>query len=232
LLDCHFAVQRVFVVFDFSLQMRFWRSATEAMFEGAAASMAAATEFQSHFLEQAAPAKEPEPEPFDALNPLSWWQLTLSAVSPPQPKPKPAAAEITALTFFNPLSWMGGQSAPKLPMTPPGPDQWMKFYSDLWLRQPFAWANANPWTLWQPQLTMMMMTAGMPYSVASPAARASTASMDAADAARQQMERAFAAYRSDGGHASAQISQWPLNVMAGLASAALASQQQFTTLLH
>jgi hypothetical protein len=61
------------------------------------------------------------------------------------------------------------------------------------------------WAYMQMPLTAMLMSSGMPYSVASPSAKASTAAMDAADAARQQLDKVYSAYRSDGGHAAAQL---------------------------
>lgn len=66
----------------------------------------------------------------------------------------------------------------------------------------WAWPS-SPWALYQTPLTAMMMSAGMPYTVALPTARASTATLDAADATRQQVLNVFSAYRSDGGHGSA-----------------------------
>jgi hypothetical protein len=50
-----------------------------------------------------------------------------------------------------------------------------------------------------------MMTAGVPRSVAMPAAEANVAAMDAADAAKTSIDRAFASYRSDSGFAMTQI---------------------------
>jgi hypothetical protein len=75
------------------------------------------------------------------------------------------------------------------------------------------WA-ATPWTFMQTPLTAMMMSAGLPYNVASPSAKAGTAAMDAADAAHKQMEHVFSAYRSDSGYAAAQIMSLPWSVAA------------------
>lgn len=71
---------------------------------------------------------------------------------------------------------------------------------------------AMPWSLCQMPMTAMFISAGIPYAVAAPAARASAAALDAADAARLQAIKAldaYSTYRSDGGHASAQIITWP-----------------------
>ena len=70
-----------------------------------------------------------------------------------------------------------------------------------------AW-RVLPWSFYQTPLTAMMLSAGLPYTVAAPTARASTATMDAAEAAHQQIMNVFSAYRSDGGHGTAQ-SFWP-----------------------
>lgn len=220
-------------MFDFNLQMRFWRSATEAMLESAAATMAAASEFQSHLLKQSHPAKAPEPNPaFDAFDPVSWWELALRCAAPAQ---QLATTQSAAINPFNPMTWSAPWTAatPSLPMTPPCAEQWMKAYTDLWVRQPMAWASGNPFALWQSPMTMMMMSAGLPYSVASPAARASTASMDAADAAQQQMNKVYAAYRTEGGHTAAQLVVLPWTLAASfLASEAATTSTPARGLLH
>ncbi len=50
-----------------------------------------------------------------------------------------------------------------------------------------------------------MMTAGIPRSVALPAAEANMAAMDAADAASASLDHAFSSYRSENGFAVAQV---------------------------
>lgn len=50
-----------------------------------------------------------------------------------------------------------------------------------------------------------LMTAGVPRSVALPTAEANMAAMDAAQAATASVDRAFSAYRSEGGFAVSQI---------------------------
>jgi hypothetical protein len=50
-----------------------------------------------------------------------------------------------------------------------------------------------------------MMSAGVPRAVAMPAAEANLAAMDAADAAKASFDRAFSAYRTDGGFAATQV---------------------------
>jgi len=50
-----------------------------------------------------------------------------------------------------------------------------------------------------------MMSAGVPRAVALPAAEANLAAMDAADAAKASLDRAFSSYRTDGGFAATQV---------------------------
>lgn len=204
-------------VLDFSLQMRFWRGVTEAFLEGTTASLAAASEFQSHLL---APsnnvAKVPPVVAAPLMNPFGWWQdmLAINPFFATRPDPQPAPSNpYQHFAVWNPwAAW-----APPRP-APVTPENWMKLAMDLWTRPPM-WAATNPWAMWQTPMTAMMMSAGMPFSVASPAARAGAASMDAADAAHQQMQKVYSAYRSDGGHAAAQLVVLPWAIAASFLSA-------------
>jgi hypothetical protein len=67
-----------------------------------------------------------------------------------------------------------------------------------------------------------MMTAGVPRTVALPAAEANAAAMDAADVAKQSIDRAFSSYRSDSGFAVSQILA-PKNLFSALFLAPFAS---------
>ena len=85
-----------------------------------------------------------------------------------------------------------------------------------------AWASltpgANPWrtatSVWP--MVVVMMAYGVPREVAIPAAEANAAVMDAKDIATKSAERVFSSYRSEGGHASAQII-WLKNLTAMMA---------------
>ena len=193
-------------MWDLNLQMRFWRSLTEAFLESTTASMAAAGEFQSKLLAEDAPPKTKViPAQVSPFNPFDWWQTAIACnpfLSPPTP---PRREPTSGSMFWNP--WLS------VPAAPQPADQWMKFYADLWTRPP-AWTASTPWALWQTPMTMMFMSFGMPHSVASPAARASAASFDAADAAQQQMQKVYSAYRSDGGHAATQLIVMPWAIAA------------------
>ncbi len=68
---------------------------------------------------------------------------------------------------------------------------------------------AMSWSLYQGPMTMMLVGAGLPYAVAAPTARASAAALEAADAMRLQTIKTFSSFRTDGGHASAQIIDQP-----------------------
>ena len=84
--------------------------------------------------------------------------------------------------------------------------------SDAWAASPMfapmrAWWNlfpleGNP-ASWP--MAYAMMSAGVPRTVALPAAEANVAAMDAADAATASIDHAFSSYRSDSGFAVAQI---------------------------
>ncbi len=192
-------------MWDLNLQMRFWRSLTEAMLEATTASLAAASEFQTQMLEDDASRKaKASPAQAPAFNPFEWWQAALAGNpflgSPASAPREPAPATM----FWNP--WVPVRAAQPA-------DQWMKFYTDLWTR-PQAWVASTPWAVWQTPMTMMLMSFGMPHSVASPAARASAASLDAADAAQQQLQKVYSAYRSDGGHAATQLIVMPWAIAA------------------
>jgi hypothetical protein len=94
-----------------------------------------------------------------------------------------------------------------LPM--PGPQQFM----DMWLSMtPFG---RSPVVL---QMAYAMMAFGVPRSVAMPTAEANAAVMNAAEVAAEPLKEAFASYRTDGGHASAQVIM--LSRMMSLAMAA------------
>lgn len=83
---------------------------------------------------------------------------------------------------------------------------WQAMITAPWTLTPAAWPAA-----------FMMMSGGVPQSVAWPAAEATAAATDAAMAATEAVTNACASYRSDGGHAVAQIVMLPIKT--GLAAA-------------
>jgi hypothetical protein len=218
-------------VFDFDLQLRFWRSVTDVMVHGAQAALAATTAMQQQMLEPETKPQQPALSPVLAMfDPAIWMWGGAGLVKPPAfAASNPFAA--MPLMFDNPF----------MPATNPFTDvtPWMEIFmrqsADAWQMTPSAWGSipqanpaamlapfwgwaASPWAFMQTPLTAMMMSAGFPYDVASPSAKAGTAAMDAADAARQQMDNVMSAYRSDGGHAAAQLATMPWSFAASLMS--------------
>jgi hypothetical protein len=216
-------------VFDFELQMRFWRSVTDVMVHGAQAALAATTAMQEQMMAPAAKPQQPEPPPMLAMFDPAMWMWGGAGLA------KPAA--LAASNPFAALPLMFDN--PFMPATNPFTDMtpWMEIFmrqsADAWQMTPTPWGSipqpnpaamlapfwgwaASPWAFMQTPLTAMMMQAGFPYDVASPSAKAGTAAMDAADAARQQMDHVMAAYRSDGGHAAAQFAAMPWSFAASL----------------
>lgn len=234
-------------MWDFDLQMRFWKSSSDAMFGFAAATVAATAEWQDRAMCAVSESAQvrtssgraaAETSPFD---PMGWWAKLLKASAAPMPfagLPYTGVADFGSPLFqfapavpgwqnanpfaaFNPFAAMTQAFSPfarPAPTTGFGmPDMmsmaqnWQKMWQPL-SGTPFSWTPFS-WTMYQWPMTAMLMSAGMPHSVAAPTAQASTASLDAFDAAREQAERIFSAYRSDGGHASAQVSISPVNTM-------------------
>lgn len=214
---------------DADLQMRFWRNFTDAMFHSTDAALAAAAVWQNDVLAGKTPVKAPTVSPATLAFPFWPWA---AFASPPTPKPMQPAM---------PHMWWLAPAAPSAPsnpfaqMTPsaatsmmsafaPWADMYWRAFSFMSPNSPMAqmtktFAPFFPWPTWtwaymQTPLTSMLMSSGMPYTVASPSARASTCAMDAADAAREQMEKVYSTYRSDGGHAAAQIVALPWTMAA------------------
>ncbi len=111
---------------------------------------------------------------------------------------------------------------------------------DLVTAQVSAWQAMmlTPWkltpTAWP--MAYMMMSSGVPESVAVPTASANAAAADAVMAATEAVQKATSSYRSDGGHAVAQVIMLPypaaamVAAVAPLASAMLSSP--WTALLN
>ena len=224
---------------DFDLQMRFFKSASDAFVEFTSAAFASAAHIQdqiTHSVSQ--PGQSSYDSGFNAFSPLSWWSAAIaqpsqSAFFSATPNFGPAFFQVPSamMSPMAPLAqfWSAFLPAPA-PLTPAfgtqafglggnGIDFGLNDMMRAWgapavsWTQPFSWTPPFSWTMYQWPWTMMLISAGMPHAIASPTARGSAASLDAADAAREQMSRLFSAYRSDGGHASAQIVQSPAALM-------------------
>jgi hypothetical protein len=215
-------------VFDFDLQLKFWRGMTDAMLHGTQATLAAASSFQDHVL--AHDAARPETGSRVAnrgARPYSvglWWLGPWQALwtgnagsqfRNPYASLFPMMDPSAWTTLFSPTAWptVCGTSN-QWPQWGQGPAAALGPLASIW-----PWSTMG-WAAMQTPFTAMLVSAGMPYKVASPSAKASTAALDAAHAARQQMDKVYSAYRSDGGHAAAQIVMMPWALAASLMEAA------------
>ena len=208
-------------MWDFDLQVRFLKSSNDAWFGFAAATVAAASEWQGQVIRT---VTETKPENgVDLFNPMTWWPAFIPKPGTQMPfaaglsgfstAPNPFMPAMPGWPTANPWAAADPWQAMSLMFTSfaqPPPAQGFGFppamtmfgtWPQMW--QPFSW------TMYQLPITAMMMANGMPHSIASPAAKASTSTLDAFDAAREQASRVFSAYRSEGGHAAAQILDWP-----------------------
>jgi hypothetical protein len=203
-------------VIDLELQARFWRSFTDAMLHGTQASLAAAAAWQDQALASSASAGSKTPAPAPALAAWPWmaafepvsnpWQMWPQTPSHAAPTPFPVMMpdQMSAMMPWTGMFWQTASAfGPNSQMM-----QMVKSMTPFW-----PWPEMT-WAYMQMPLTAMLVSSGMPYSVASPSAKASTAAMDAADAVREQMDKVYAAYRSDGGHAAAQIAVLPWTLAA------------------
>ena len=221
--------------------MRFWKSATDAAFGYASATMAAVSVMQDRAQDQMAsdvPQNAAAPFSFDAFNPFAlpfqWWSAAqpsnpftpfstgampgvFNAFFPFTAQPAPIAQ------FWNPF-FFAASPAPSFFTMPSLLDNPLlnnpllnnPFLNNSWQSQwaemmrSYGWAWPQPsWTMWHQPMTAALMATGMPYSVASPAARANASAMDAADAAREGFNKAFSSYHTDGGHAAAHTAPTP-----------------------
>jgi hypothetical protein len=212
-------------VFDTDLQMRFWRSTSEAWFHGVNASIAAVTAMQTTMTDsyQKAETASNQSPIFDPLSfeslvqawmwPLSGWTGAQPAAVMPNLFPT-AAPSITAINplFASPTAfafamtpWTGGVGQPApwaLPVAPAWPSDQATMSSMMvafW-----TWPSVQ-WPLYAGPVTAALLATGVPYDVASPAARASLAALDAADAARLQMIRLVEHFQGANAQTSATI---------------------------
>lgn len=148
-----------------------------------------------------------------ARRPLEVWSGALGAWSP-KPEPKSwyrhpderSAAQVPVLPWISvwsgqnsPFAWFGAPVA-AMPSAMAWPFGWPAQFFQPWLAMMSSPRAATAWPM-----AFMMMSIGIPQSVARPAAEANAAAMDATRIAANAVERAFSTYRSDGGHASAHV---------------------------
>jgi hypothetical protein len=163
-------------VIDFALSFRCLQKATEALFELSQASLAAGIAWQSRLNEELvntihATTSPPVPDPVD---PFSLWQSWIDCWT------NPSASSRTNQVADVWQAW----AAPATTAIVAGASAWPSLTAN-------AFMNATPWSFYQGPLMAMMLSYGVPYSVAAPTARASTCAMDAADAACAQWRSMF-----------------------------------------
>lgn len=180
---------------DAQQQARFARGCTTAAFDYAAAASQAYFEGTHRLVTMwadafAAAAPDAEPRswyrpPADAgvtaRHPSDNWAKPSQAWFPTAPRSASAPAATAA------------------PMLTAQLDAWQAMMTAPLTLTPSAW----PMAYW-------MMSGGMPKSVAWPMARGHAAAADAAMAATEAASTVFSSYRSEGGHAAAQIVMLPL----------------------
>jgi hypothetical protein len=204
---------------DPELQQRFARHCTEAAFGYSAASQAAYASFADQVLNFWTAVLQPTPP---KREPEAWrWPVPLA------PTPSPAAAN----ALFNPFAWLPqppAPPAPKPPAVPTNPWEAMAQFADVMSGALTAMTSmpvkpvaspANPMTAWLTAfpftpptaawpMAFMMMSQGVPHAVAWPTAEANAAVMDAAEVARRSINKAFASYQTESGHATS-ANPWP-----------------------
>jgi hypothetical protein len=163
-------------VFDFALHFRCLQKTTEALFEMGQATLAAGMAWQSSFTDEMVNTIHATTNPPDstAIDPFSLWQSWLDCwTNPTTPQRSNSIAD----------AWQAW-AAPASTAIVAGAAAWPSLTTN-------AFWNASPWSFYQGPLTAMMLSYGLPYSVAAPTARASTCAMDAADAAYAQWRSIF-----------------------------------------
>lgn len=212
-------------MYDVETHMRFVRSATDAWFNYASAAIAAFGAWQEHVSEQikVEPVSPPKPPPTPYEQAWTWWSDVLFPVAEAPVKPKPAdfgapffqfapalqnvPVALDTSTLFNPFNINPFNFNPFSALASPGAlsgNPW----AQSWMDMATAYSRAMPqfsWTAFQGPMTAWLMAAGLPYAVAAPTARGNAATMDAALAARQNLDNIYSSFRTDGGHAIAPI---------------------------
>lgn len=192
---------------DTQTQARFTKSCTDAATGYATAGIAAygvmaaqALDFWAQMLSAMAPPPEPPA-------PRSWYREPAPLTSTTSPRrAQRRAAALPALMPLTPVSAVGspipawgifnpwdGRTAANAVPTP------MSLFS-AWLSM---FPLRGPPTAWP--MAFVMIAAGVPQQVAWPTAEANAAAMEAAETATKTMNQIFSSYRSDGGHAVAQL---------------------------
>lgn len=164
-------------MFDFALHFRCLQKATEALFEMGQATLAAGIAWQSSVNDELVNTfhATTSPPPSTNIDPFSLWQSWFDCWTNSTPAPRTNNSIADAWqAWANPASTAMVAGASMWPSLTPN-----------------AFWNASPWSFYQGPFMAMMLSYGVPYSVAAPTARASTCAMDAADAACAQWRSMF-----------------------------------------
>lgn len=224
-------------------QQRFASRCTDAALGYSAASTAAYAAFADQVLNFWSSVLQPptaKPQPSSQL----WnWPVPMAPPEPPSPQFNP----------FNPFDWMLPAPPPRKPPAPTLPtNPWeaMSAFANAMSEalsamsatpvRPLAPAT-NPMAAWLTTMpfasapaswpmAFMMMSSGVPHTVAWPTAEANAALLDAADAATQSIKKVFASYHGEGGHASSHGTWPPTEMLTLIAMVPLNVGTMFTAL--
>ena len=225
---------------DPDLQQRFANRCTDAALGYSAASTAAYAAFADQVLNFWSAVLQPAAQPQPASQLWNW----PVPMAPPAPPPAPQ------FNPFNPFDWMLPPPKPAAPALPTNPWEAMSAFANAMSGalstmsatpvRPLAPAS-NPMAAWLTTLpfasapaswpmAFMMMSSGVPHTVAWPTAEANAAVLDAADAATQSIKQAFASYHTEGGHASTHGTWPPTDMLTLMAMVPLNVGTMFTAL--
>lgn len=191
---------------DFTaMSARAARSSSDAMTGYASAALAAYSELAAQSFSWWARALSP---PAAEDEPRSWYRHPDAAARTPQRAAMPAFSPFGwspwTLPVQSAMPWLGASGMPRAMPNP----------FTLWLG---AWPlQGNP-AAWP--MAFAMMSFGVSRQVAFPLANANVAAIDAVNVTGRLMEETFCTYRTDGGHASAQVRVASDNRSAGAAMA-------------
>lgn len=176
-------------------QIRFANSCADAALGYAVAATAAYGALATQMLEMWKQVLPPDPEP----EPSSWYR------HPDLPKRQDSQrALLPWAPFLAAAQAPGTQLA--LPFAPAAANPYAALLN-AWTAAPAAmlefWGMSRAPVAWP--MAFMMISAGLPRSVAVPAAEANAAVLDAAEIAGEALQNAYSRYRTDSGHAAAHV---------------------------
>jgi hypothetical protein len=201
-------------VLDNELQTRFARSCTDAAFGYARAATAAYSAVASQTFEFWANAAKPASERRVPPSRAEQDPMSIALGAWPNAWPNPALDFFKMSQAWAGTPWMGA-AWPGSPWAEHGANG---AAAQLAFSPVAAWwamfpLNGNP-ASWP--MAYGLMSAGVPREIAWPTAEANAAAIDAAEAASDALESAFATYQSDSGYAMAHIMMPPKRLVAAV----------------